>query len=421
MNKKPLPRSNFIRQVENAILSGKQNNNKVALLFIDITRFRSINEAYGHSHGDLVLKAVTKGLVCTLTNEATLGKIWSDEHAILLNNITNIDYAINYIEKMNEFFRKPIIIKGIEHHLNLRTGVSIWPDDCFDAEELIHNSAIAMHHAKTHNLNYSLFNLSITNKIYRQMEMETELHKALANNEFYLTYQPQVDISTMEIEGYEALLRWQNPIKGLVPPSRFIPLAEETGQILDIGKWVLSTACQQNEEWKKEGFLPLKVSVNISMCQFRQKGFVKNIFEVLEETGLDPKHLELEITEGVTMDVNHAFLTLSELKELGVSISIDDFGTGYSSLNYLKRLPIDKIKIDRSFVKGMIDSSKETAIVSSIITLAHNLELKVIAEGVEHTEQLSILTKLGCDQIQGYLISEAIISNDFEKKFLKKC
>jgi EAL domain-containing protein (putative c-di-GMP-specific phosphodiesterase class I) len=252
------------------------------------------------------------------------------------------------------------------------------------------------------------------------MELETDLHKALANNEFYLTYQPQIDTRTMETIGYEALLRWHNPLRGMVPPGRFIPLAEETGQILEIDNWVLRTACQQNQEWKRKGYMPLKVSVNISMYHFKQKDIVKNISAVLKRTGLTPRLLELEVTERVTTDIEHAFSIFHELKQLGVSISIDDFGIGYSSLNYLKKLPIDKIKIDSSFVKGMLECKKDTAIVSSIITLAHNLELQVIAEGVEDGQQLSLLKKLGCDQIQGYLISKPIVSNNFQKKFLKK-
>jgi EAL domain-containing protein (putative c-di-GMP-specific phosphodiesterase class I) len=206
----------------------------------------------------------------------------------------------------------------------------------------------------------------------------------------------------------------------MVPPGRFIPLAEETGQILEIDNWVLRTACQQNQEWKRKGYMPLKVSVNISMYHFKQKDIVKNISAVLKRTGLTPRLLELEVTERVTTDIEHAFSIFHELKQLGVSISIDDFGIGYSSLNYLKKLPIDKIKIDSSFVKGMLECKKDTAIVSSIITLAHNLELQVIAEGVEDGQQLSLLKKLGCDQIQGYLISKPIVSNNFQKKFLKK-
>lgn len=418
--KKPLCRSSFINQIRKAILSSKQNNQMVVLLFIDINRFRSINEAFGYTHGDLVLNAVTNGLVCTLTNEAAICKIWSDEYAVLLSNINSIDHALDYVEKINQFFKKPIIVKDIEHHLSFRTGIAVWPNDCSNAEELIHHAAKAMHQAKKHKLNYSLYNLSITNKIYEDMELEADLHKALANNEFYLTYQPQIDIRTMETIGCEALVRWHSPLRGMVPPGRFIPLAEETGQILEIDNWVLRTACQQNQEWKRKGYMPLKVSVNISMYHFKQKDIVKNISAVLKRTGLTPRLLELEVTERVTTDIEHAFSVINELKQLGVSISIDDFGIEYSSLSYLKKLPIDKIKIDSSFVKGMLDCRKDTAIVSSIITLAHNLELKVIAEGVEDGQQLSMLKNLGCDQIQGYLISKPIVSNYFQKKFLKK-
>lgn len=418
--KKPLCKSNFMKQVKKAILNGKQNSQMVALFFIDISRFRSINEAFGHTHGDFVLNAVTKGLIGTLASEGIIGKIWSDEHAILFDNIKSIEHALSYVEKINQFFRKPIIVKGIEHRLKYRTGIAVWPKHCSNAEELVHHAAVAMHHAKTHNLNYSLYNLSITNKIYRDMELETDLHKALINNDFYLTYQPQINIVTMKTVGYEALLRWYNPLRGIVPPGRFIPLAEETGQILEIDNWVLSTACQQNQEWKRKGYMPLKVSVNISMYYFTQKNIVKNIVTVLEKTGLDPEQLELEVTERVTMDIEHAFSVFNELKQIGVSISLDDFGTGYSSLNYLKNLPIDKIKIDRAFIKGMLENRKDTAIVASIITLAHNLELQVIAEGVENEQQLSLLKNLGCDQVQGYFISKPIISRNFQKKFLKK-
>lgn len=341
---KPLCKSNFMGQVKKAILNGKQNNQMVALLFIDINRFRRINEAFGHAHGNLVLNAVTKRLAFTLANEGSVGKIWSDEHAILLSNINSIDHALDYVEKINHVFKNPIIIKGIEHHLSFRTGIAVWPNDCSSAEELIHHAAKAMHQAKKHKLNYSLYNLSITNKIYEDMELETDLHKALANNEFYLTYQPQIDIRTMETIGCEALVRWHSPLRGLVSPGRFIPLAEETGQILEIDNWVLRTACQQNQEWKRKGYMPLKVSVNISMYHFKQKDIVNNIIAVLEKTGLDPRQLELEVTERVTMDVEHAFSVFHDLKQLGVSISIDDFGIEYSSLNYLKKLPLDKIK-----------------------------------------------------------------------------
>jgi EAL domain-containing protein (putative c-di-GMP-specific phosphodiesterase class I) len=301
-------------------------------------------------------------------------------------------------------------------------GISIYHNDGEDAYTLIKNADIAMYAAKEEGRNsYQLFTSSMNDTIAKRLMLENKLRKALVNEEFLLHYQPQVDSISGEVNGVEALVRWQDPKEGLIPPGEFIPVAEDTGLIVPIGEWVLREACKQNKMWQDKGLKHIAMAVNISMLQFRQKEFVDTVSRALKETGLDPKYLELELTESIVMeDIEATIKTLHELKAKGIRLSIDDFGTGYSSLSYLKRMPIDMLKIDRSFVMDITVDANDAAIARATIQLAQSMDLEVIAEGVETREQLELLCNLQCNKIQGYLFSKPLPSHEIKGVLIKE-
>jgi diguanylate cyclase (GGDEF)-like protein/PAS domain S-box-containing protein len=405
-------RTLFLDRLKKSLSNAKRYDQIVAVLFIDLDRFKWINDTYGHSIGDLLLQAVTRRINSCVRESDTVSRFGGDEFTILLERITQEDIII-VAERILESLRKPFEIQGHELTITPSIGVSLSTHES-DLDELVKKADLAMYHVKRHGKNtYYIFSTEIEDAA-PYLLLDKSLRKAIDNNEFYLVYQPQVNLETGNIIGVEALLRWNHPKLGLVPPSVFIPVAEETDLIESIGKWVLITACKQLKMWHEKG-LPLFLSINLSIRQLQKADIVEIVSAVLEETGLEPHYLDLEITESLSMDQDHFLKILNRLKSLGLKISIDDFGTGYSSLSYLKNLPIDRLKIARPFIKDVDSNTNDKAIITSIISLAHNLNLNVIAEGVESEAQMQFLKENGCNEIQGFLVSLPLTPGEFER------
>lgn len=413
-----LPNRRYIqKQIETLIQNSKEGiNTKLAVLFLDLDRFKVINDTFGHSNGDLLLTEVTKRLVKCLGANDTLARMGGDEFIFLLKDFEDEDYVFTIAERILEQFNQPFNVNSNEFHTTVSIGIAIYPDYMITLEEFMVYADNAMYKAKSQGKNrYVVYSSDMISNSMEDLQLETDLRKALERNEFILHYQPQVCNKTGSIIGVEALIRWNHPNLGLIYPDKFIKLAEETGLITQIGEWVIEQACIQNKKWQASGIQPIKVAVNLSTQQFFKLNLVSFVNKVLEQTGLDPEYLVVEITESMAMDFDYSLRVLKELKDLGIGISIDDFGTGYSSLSYLKRFPIDYLKIDRSFVRNILEDDNDVNIVKAIITLAHNLGLKVIAEGVETKAQLDFLMKYNCDKIQGYLLSKPITGEHFEE------
>jgi diguanylate cyclase (GGDEF)-like protein/PAS domain S-box-containing protein len=398
-----------------AIALANRSQTQLAIIFLDLDRFKIINDSLGHHAGDLLLQIVSERLKNCVRESDTVARLGGDEFIILLNSISDPSDAARVAQKVVEAIAIPFTLLGQEVNIGTSIGIGIYPDNGLDRPTLIKNADAAMYHAKESGRNnFQFFSSVMNDKAFERLALENDLRRALKGEEFFLHYQPQIDVLTGKIVGVEALIRWQHPERGLVPPFNFISLAEKCGLIVPIGEWVLKTACAQNIAWQKAGLAPLLTAVNISAQQFQQKNFKESIMQILSDTGLAPHFLELEITESAFMDNAESMLeSLNSLKEIGLHLSIDDFGTGYSSLSYLKHFPIDKLKIDRSFVMDITDDSRNNAIIETIIHLGHNLKLKVIAEGVETAEQLATLQELRCDEIQGYFFSRPISPHDF--------
>lgn len=410
-------RTLFNDRLSVALNQAKRNNSNFAVMFLDLDYFKMVNDTLGHDVGDRLLKGIASKLSNLLRKGDTISRIGGDEFTILLHGINHAEDAAMVAQKIIDTLREPWVVGVHEFHITTSIGIALYPNDGEDQETLIKNADAAMYQAKQNGRNNFQFYTPAMNAraIYR-LELENHLRKALERKEFVIHYQPQVEISTGLILGIEALIRWQHPEWGLISPAEFIPIAEDTGLILSIGEWVIRTACQQAKRWQDQGFPPLRVSVNLSARQFQQPNLVLKVADILSETGLDPRWLELEITESIAMkDVEFTGKMLFELRKMGITIAIDDFGTGYSSLSYLKRLPIDIIKIDRSFIRDITTDPDDASIVSTIIVLARNLKMQVIAEGVETEEQLAFLRKQNCDQMQGYLFSKPLSAKNLEK------
>jgi diguanylate cyclase (GGDEF)-like protein/PAS domain S-box-containing protein len=416
-----LPNRYLLREKLNeAIIGSKQNKCQFALLFLDLDRFKAINDTMGHEVGDQVLIEIAERLKACVEENDIISRYGGDEFSVLLpesgeQRASQVAYQI---------LTKLSLPLTFQHHEILVTpsiGISLFPSHGENFDRLIKNADLAMYHAKSLGRNnFQFFDEELNKKAQYELELEINLRKALEQNQLVLFYQPQVNLETNSVYGAEALMRWVHPEKGIIPPADFIPIAEETGLIIPMGEWAIRTACQENKKWQLAGFSPIIVSVNISAKQFFQSNLVEIVKSALTETGLEPDFLELEITESITMDVERSISTLLELKKLGVKISIDDFGTGYSSLNYLRRLPIDKLKIDQSFIRECPHDINSNTIVRTIIVMAHLLKLQVKAEGVEKEEQVSFLLGQGCKEAQGYLFSKPIPVSEFEREFMQK-
>lgn len=415
-----LPNRHLLKdRLNQAIKTAHHHGRIVATLFLDIDNFKRINDTLGHDAGDSLLKSVAERLrdfvrrsdtiSRTPTDEvdSTIARLGGDEFTVLLSEINTSQNAAQVATRILETIRQPFMIADHEIFVTSSIGISVYPHDGNNAETLLKNADTAMYYAKTQGRNNFQFYAQHMNvAACERFSMENKLRKALDNKEFHLFYQPQLDIRTGNIVGVEALIRWIDSENNIVLPGVFIPLAEETGLIVPIGEWILNTACTQNKVWQDAGFPPMFVSVNISSAQFKQPSFIKTVEKALQDTGLNPHYLELELTESILMETTEAAIqTLNDLKSMGLRISIDDFGTGYSSLSYLKRFPIDTLKIDRSFVRDVTSDPDDKAIINAIIALARSLNLKVIAEGVETIQQLVCLHEQGSDGMQGYLFS----------------
>lgn len=389
----------------------------VWVAFLDLDRFKFVNDSAGHNCGDLLLKVVAERLKAGVRAADTVGRMGGDEFVLVLPQYQSGPMTVETIEKVMAQVAKPVPIGGTEFFVSCSIGIAVFPDDGTNAETLLTHADVAMYRAKEMGRNnYQFFEPSLNTQTQARLRIEGALRHALERDEFLLHYQPQVDLKTGRIVGAEALIRWQHSEFGMVLPGEFIALAEETGLIVPIGAWVLRTACVQTQAWQALGFGKLRVAVNLSGIQFAQPDIVQTVAAALKQSGLDPACLEIELTESIVMhDVERTITTLHQLKALGVQLSVDDFGTGYSSLAYLKRFPIDVLKIDQSFVRDIPTNADDAMIVVSIISLAHNLRLQVIAEGVETAEQLAYLRRHDCDEIQGYYFSKPVAASLIEQ------
>ena len=407
-------RALLLDRINQALVMAQRQGTIFAVLFFDLDRFKIINDTLGHTMGDEVLKDVANRLKGHARRSDTLARQGGDEFTVVALNIISAANVSKVAENIFLAFKEPFNISGQKFSISVSMGISIYPNDGVDADTLIKNADIALYKSKDEGRNsYCFYNSSMDEGIAKRLTLGNKLCQAIEKGELLLHYQPQVDTATGEIFGLEALVRWQEPEGSIISPAEFIPVAEDTGLIVPLGEWVLREACRQNREWQDKGFKHTTVSVNISMLQFKQKEFVSKIERVLEETGLDPKYLELELTESIVMkDVESTLKILHELKAMGLRLSIDDFGTGYSSLEYLKRMPIDMLKIDQSFMKDITVNPDDVVIAKAIIQMAHNLQMEIIAEGVETREQLEQLKNLECSKVQGYLFSRPLPHNE---------
>lgn len=389
----------------------------LAVMYLDLDRFKIVNDTLGHNIGDELLKDVSRRLKACLRETDTLARMGGDEFTLILADVETHKEAEAVALKILDVLAEPMVIEGHELFVTASIGISVYPTDGTDVETLVKNADTAMYQAKEQGRNcYHIYTEALTADAIHAMTLESGLRKALENKEFVVHYQPRVDIRTGRILGSEALVRWQHPEYGLVSPNQFIPLAEETGLIGSISEFVLQTACAQTRAWIEAGGGQLSVSVNISGKQFQQRKLTHSIQQALKESGLDPKYLDLELTESILMENSEAVRPmLQEFRDMGVHISVDDFGTGYSSLSYLKRFPVDAVKIDRSFVTDITTNPDDAAIAGAVVAMAHSLKLRVCAEGVETIEQLEFLRSLQCDEMQGYFISPPVSAQEFDE------
>jgi len=391
----------------------------LAVLLIDADHFKKINDTLGHASGDELLKQLTERLLQTVRPDDVVARMGGDEFAMMFNPISGVEYVERVATNILEAMRQPCLFDGEEVHLGISIGIALAGRDGADADTLLRNADAAMYSAKNAGRNtYRLYRPEMTVRAVELLKLENNLRRAIERKEFSLHYQPKARIVGGQVIGFEALLRWQHPVRGLVSPVEFIPVLEETGLIVPVGEWVIREVCSQLRAWEKHGMGNFTVAINVSARQFSEGAFAARVKRILDEEMIDPRMIELEITESVLMaGAEDAIGTLQTLKLLGMAISVDDFGTGYSSLSYLKRFPLDALKIDRSFVRDIPDDLDDAAITRTIISMAHGLRLKVIAEGVERPEQMRFLADHGCDFIQGYLLSKPMPASVWTEKY----
>jgi diguanylate cyclase (GGDEF)-like protein len=402
-----------------AIRNARRYNRSFAVLFIDLDRFKNINDTLGHEAGDKLLQEMGKRISETLRSGDVVARLGGDEFVVLVQEVGEAKQAEAVARKVLATLVKPMSIRGQECRVTASIGICMYPSEAQDEQSLMKNADIAMYRAKDDGKNnYKFYSEEINIHTFERLAMETSLRRGLERNEFFLHYQAKLDLRTGRITGVEALVRWQHPEMGMVPPVQFIPLAEETGLIVPIGKWVLNAACTQCVAWQRESLPPLCMAVNLSARQFADEDLVKDIAAALESTGLQPELLELELTESmVIQNPERAGRVLAELKKMGTRLAIDDFGVGYSSLTHLKRFPIDTLKIDRSFIRDLPQDLEDKAITQAIIAMGKSLGLTVVAEGVETLEQQTFLHDHACDEMQGYFFSKPIPGDQFAQLF----
>ncbi|HEY5808685.1 MAG TPA: EAL domain-containing protein [Povalibacter sp.] len=404
-------------RLQQGILTAGSYGARLAVVFVDLDRFKFINDSLGHHVGDELLRAMAERLKASVRDSDTVARLGGDEFVLLIGGQRDPDAVAVVLERMLSDISQPWTIAQGDFNVTCSIGVALYPDDGDTAETLLKHADTAMYRAKEKGRNnFQFFTAELNALITQRLELENKLRRALERQQFELHYQPRIDMQTRRIVGAEALIRWQLSEHEIVPPTRFIPIAEETGLIAPIGKWVLRTACEQNKAWQDAGMEPFVVSVNVSPRQFRHENFAHTVADVLRQTGLEARYLEIELTESAVMhDAEQFIATLGELSDLGVQISLDDFGTGYSSLSYLKRLPVDRLKVDRSFVQDIATDADDATIVKAIIALGHNLGLRVVAEGVETEQQLEFLRLNHCDELQGYYFATPMAVSDFAR------
>lgn len=418
-----LPNRRLFRdRLNQALAYARRHEEGVGVLSLDLDRFKNINDSLGHAVGDRVLKRVAERLASCLRAGDTVSRQGGDEFTVLIPSIEGAEDAAKIAAKILEALGERLDATGHDFHVSASVGVSVFPADGDDEETLIRNADAALHRAKEGGRNcYQLYAPAMNAKAFERLVLESSFRRALERGEFVVHYQPQVNVTTGELTGVEALVRWQHPELGLVLPSQFIPVAEETGLIVPLENWVLAEACGQNRRWQDAGFPRIRMAVNLSARHLKRPDIVETIDGALTASGLDARYLELELTESIVMeDVEETIATLAALKARGVQLAIDDFGTGYSSLSYLKRIPIDTIKIDQSFVRDIPADADDAAIARLIIAIAHSLKLKVIAEGVENNDQLEFLHPNHCDEMQGFLFGRPVPAADLSA-FLSAC
>jgi diguanylate cyclase (GGDEF)-like protein len=403
-------------RLSQSIVLAERQGQSFAVLLLDLDRFKLVNDSLGHRAGDELLKEVAQRLRSVVRDVDTIARLGGDEFVLIVTPSPERDAAQQVAKRIIDAMRPSVRIAGIEIQTSPSIGIAFYPSDAATIETLLAHADAAMYFAKQRGRNnFQCYMPGMNTASREKVRLESDLRVALEQKQFTLHYQPKVNTETGVMHGAEALLRWQHPVRGLIPPAEFIPIAEESGLIGDIGAWVMREACRQARAWQVAGLPPLRVAVNLSPSQFRQGDIVKMIGDALDLAGLEPRFLEVELTESTVMsDPEESIAILEKLSMMGVLVSVDDFGTGYSSMSYLRRFPIDKLKIDRGFISEIISRTEDASIVRAIISLAHSLKLKVVAEGVESTEQLEFLKTLGCDQYQGYHYSAALPVSEFE-------
>lgn len=412
----------FMDRLIVALAQASRGHQRLAVFFLDLDRFKDINDSLGHTVGDTLLKAVAERIRRCVREGDTVARFGGDEFTLMIPKIETVEDAAKIAQKIIETLKIPFFVNDREMFVTTSLGVSLFPTDGTDPETLVRNADTAMYRAKDQGRdNYQLYAPAMNARALERLALENLLRKAISQNELVLFYQPQIDVATRSIVGVEALIRWRHPELGLLAPAHFISLAETSGLIVPIGEWIVRTACKQIKVWQRKFDHDITVAVNLSARQFQQPDLIEMIRSALDETGLDPSSLEIEITESNAMqNAENTTYILRELKNLGVLISMDDFGTGYSSLNYLKRFPIDILKLDQMFVKDAATDPNDAAIVSAVIRLAHELRLKVVAEGVEQENQLDFLARQGCDIIQGFYFSAPLPIEQLESYMLER-
>jgi diguanylate cyclase (GGDEF)-like protein len=404
-------RSMLDERVASAIEAADERGGSMTLAFLDLDNFKLVNDSLGHHAGDALLKIVAARMQQCVRASDSIVRLGGDEFVVLINGAMRKGESVeDRLRAVREAVAEPVLIEGRSFQITCSMGVAAYPEHGRNATELMARADAAMYRAKEIGRDaMQVFTAELANRAHEKLERQEELRHALAQGELFLQYQPQMDLATGRIFAVEALIRWRHPERGLIGPGDFIPLAEETGLIGPIGDWTLRAACRQNKAWQESGLPPIVVSVNVSARQFQEKDWVERVAAALAESGLEARYLELELTESLIMqDVQQAVETMHRLEKLGVHLAIDDFGTGYSSLSSLKRFPVGRLKIDRSFVQDLPDDGDDAAIARAVISLAHTLQLRVIAEGVETREQVDFLRDAGCDEIQGYYLSRPI-------------
>lgn len=410
-------RSVLLDHIRQGMFHAERAEKIMAVMFIDLDDFKTINDSLGHDAGDALLIEVARRLKHAVRAGDTICRLGGDEFTVVMENMESISAVGTSADKLQAVLKQPYALHGRHFSTGASIGITLCPLDGGAAEDLLRNADIAMYQAKRQGKGrYHFYTADMNDRIREQLELKEDMRRGIGNEEFVLHYQPKIDLQSGQITGMEALVRWQHPERGLLSPAVFIPLAEESGLILPLGEWILGAACRQTRTWQLAGLPELRVAVNLSVRQFAQDDLVGVVERVLQETGLPAAYLELEITESMLMeDADHSIWNLFQLKQLGVTLSIDDFGTGYSSLSYLRHFPVGYLKIDRSFVRDATNNANDAAIVGAIISMAHQLGLKVVAEGVESEAHCTLLREYGCDQMQGYLISAPLPAEPFEQ------